>query len=866
MDLRIEAPYMLCLLIPIAVYFGFVWLKNRQTLRKVGLVAFWLRIVAVICLIFALTNPYALLPVDEEQVIFLVDRSASTKNEVDQSEQFIKEAIKNKKEKHAVGIYSFSNGLQTDLNLTKSEIVSPTFTEMKAENETNIEEAIKLIKSIAGSKLPTRVVLLSDGNETRGEALIQAGLLTNSNIEVDVVPLEKTVKNDVIIEQFETPQVAYLGEEQQFVVTIHSDIEQAATILLNENNEEKLKQDVTLQAGTNRFTLNHVSPNTGLLKYEVQVLVNEDALLENNRLTSVTTVQAPPKLLIVHANDSTSAIPTILGEDTIAMNMIAAEKLPTALSSYLQYDAIIFDNVAAHEVGEAKMSIIEQAVKHFGTGFMMVGGQNSFGLGGYYKTPIENVLPVSMDVQGEKELPSLGLMLVIDRSGSMDGNKLLLAKEAAARSIDLLREEDTIGVIAFDDKPWEIVEPTNVIDKEEIKNKVLSISAGGGTEIYTSLKKAYESLSKQDLQRKHIILLTDGQGNSTPDYDKLIDDYTNEGITVSTVAVGQDADSALLESISKKANGRFYNVIDETTIPSILSRETAMMTRTYIVDDPFYPTIYHVEEWNSLFVDGVPEMNAYIASSAKPLATLIAESHEEDPILTSWQYGLGTSIAFASDSSGAWAGDWAKWTNWKPFWQKALAELLPEYHDISYGITSQGNGQYTITDANNEAAFLNVAAVDEKGNELTLQSDVRSASQLNLTVDGNPGLIFLSIQNKKGETQKLGIQLPYSDEYKQLDTNTDLLEQIASTANGKIITDPAQAFRAFDEVGYIQQLFAKWLVFAALLLFFIDITIRRFGLPSLPKKRVVEAPPQEVESEPSSAYGGLLKQLKSDRK
>ena len=865
MDLRIEAPYMLLLFIPIAIYFIFIWIKHHQTFRKVGIVAFWLRVMAISCLLVALTNPYALLPVDEEQVLFLVDRSASTKNDLDQAEQFIQEALKNKEDRHTVGVYSFSNGLQTDLNLTNSDVLSPTFTTMKAENETNIEEAIKLIKSISGTDLPTRVVLLSDGNETRGEALIQAGLLTNSNIEMDVVPLEKSVKNDVIIEQFETPQVAYLGEEQQFVVTVHSDIEQAATIILNENNEQKLSQNVTLQEGSNRFTLNHVSPNSGLLKYDVQVLVNEDALLENNRLTSVTTVQAPPKLLIVHANDGTSAIPSIIGEDMITMNIIAAEQLPTALSSYLQYDAIIFDNVAAHEVGEAKMGIIEQAVKHFGTGFMMVGGQNSFGLGGYYKTPIENVLPVTMDVQGEKELPSLGLMLVIDRSGSMDGDKLLLAKEAAARSIDLLREDDTIGVIAFDDKPWEIVKPTKLTDKEEIKNKVLSIPAGGGTEIFSSLKMAYESLSNQELQRKHIILLTDGQGNSSPDYNKLIDDYADQGITVSTVAVGQDADSALLESISKIANGRFYNVIDETTIPSILSRETAMMTRTYIVDDPFYPTIYNVSEWNSLFVDGVPEMNAYIATSAKPLATLIAESHEEDPVLTSWQYGLGTSIAFASDSSGAWAGDWARWTNWKPFWQKVLSELLPEYHDISYGITSQGNGQYTITDANNEAAFLDVAAIDEKGNELSIQSDVRSASQLNITVDGNPGLIFLSIKNKNGETQKLGIQLPYSDEYKQLNTNTELLAQIASATNGQVLKEPTQVFRAFDEVGYVQQLFAKWLVFAALLLFFIDITIRRFGLPSLPKKRVVDVPQQEVESEPS-AYGGLLKQLKNERK
>ena len=862
MDLRIDAPILLLLFIPVAIYFFYVWKKHRANWKKVAYTVFWLRIVAIACLILALTNPYVLLPVEDEQIIFLVDRSASTKHDVDQAVEFINESLKSKQNNHAVGIYSFSDYVQTEAILSKELQSVPVLSTMKVENQTNIEEAVNLAKSIANTTLPTRIVLLSDGNETKGEALKQANLLKNSKMSIDVVAIEKSAKQDVLIERFETPQVAYEGEQQQFVVTIHSDIEQQATIVLYENNDQKLSDQVTLQQGSNRFTLNHVSAATGLIKYDIQVLVEEDALLENNKLTSVTTIQAAPKLLVVQSERSPSAIPQILGNDTIATTLLNSDDLPTTLSSYLPYQAIIFDNVPAHEVGEAKMAVIEQAVKHFGTGFMMVGGEQSFGLGGYYKTPIENVLQVVMDVQGEKEMPSLGLVLVIDRSGSMDGNKMTLAKEAAARSIDLLRDDDTLGVIAFDDRPWEVVKTAVLADKEDAKEKVLSIPVGGGTEIYNPLKQAYESLDKLTLQRKHVILLTDGYGNMNANYSELATEYADKGITLSTVAIGQDSDRALLESLSIAGLGRFYDVVDETTIPSILSRETSMMTRTYIVDEPFYPTIYNVEEWNPLFVDGVAEMNAYIASTAKPLATVIAESNEEDPVLTSWQYGLGTSIAFASDSRGAWAGDWARWANWKPFWQKAIAELLPEYHDVSYGVTSQGNGQYTITDVTNEAAFLEVVAVDETGKELNVQSDVRSASQLSLTVDGDPGLIFLSVKNKDGEVQKIGVQLPYSDEYKLVDTNTQMLEQLANTANGKRLTSPEEVFRPFDTKGFVQQLFAQWLVFIAMILFFIDITLRRFGFPTYVKKRNQVAEEAPVSD---SAYGSLVKQLKKER-
>ena len=861
MDLRIEYPIFLLLFIPVIAYFMFVWKKHRHGWKKLQLTVFGLRIATVTALLLASTNPYMLLPIEEEQVLFLVDRSASTGENEEASLEFIKEALKSKEAHQQVGLYSFAESLQTEAILSDRFETMPVLSEMSKVDQTNIEEALKLAGSIADEKKPARFVLLTDGNETRGDAMLQANLMQNSKFSIDVVPLAKTVKQDVVIESFETPQVAFEGEQQQFIVTIHSDIDQQGTLVLYENGQSIIQQEITMQTGSNRYVFRHFSSGTGLLKYEAQVLVDSDALLENNKLTSVTTVQAAPKLLIVQSEKKPSAIPNIIGQDTIHTTIINSTELPTMLSSYLPYQAIIFDNVPAHEVGEAKMTVIEQAVKHFGTGFMMVGGEQSYGLGGYYKTPVENLLPVVMDVQGEKEMPSLGLVLVIDRSGSMMGSKMLLAKEAAARSIELLRDDDTLGVIAFDDRPWQIIETQQLKDKEKAKEDVLSIPAGGGTEIYAPLQMAYESLKSKELQRKHIILLTDGYGSTSPDYGDLVENGLANGITLSTVGIGQDSDRRLLEELSEIGSGRFYDVVDETTVPAILSRETSMMTRTYIVDNPFYPTVYNADQWSGLFTDGIPEMNAYIATTAKPLATVVAESDEEDPILTTWQYGLGTTIAFASDASGAWAGGWASWPNWKKFWQTAITELLPDYHEVAYSVTSNGNGRYTITDVANEAAFLDVVAVNEDGQQLQVQADVRSASQLNIAVEGDPGLVFLSITNKDGDVQKVGVQLPYSDEYKNIATDEEWLKQLAETSGGQLLTEPHEAFRAFDSKGFDQKQIAAWLLFVALLLFFTDITLRRFGFP----QRRIKQPENEVQVEVQSNVGSIVEQLKRDR-
>lgn len=862
MDLRIDMPLALLLLLPLFIYFGWTYRRERQRLKKSHIVVLCIRIVAICCLVFALAGPYILLPVKEEQVLFLVDRSTSMNGTDDKMVNFIAESLQSKKDEQLAGIYSFSSTLQTEAILSKTLKEVPKFTTIKATDQTNIEQSLQLASGIVDPKKATRLVLLTDGNETKGDTLEFASKFKGSNISVDVVPFSQPVTKDVSMKSFVTPQVAYVGEQQQLVAEINATVAEQGELLLYENDKLIHREAVELAEGSNIFTYKHSATAEGLVKYEALVQVEQDAIFENNKLTSVTMVQSEPHLLIVNGYNTASPIAAALGKQSISYDVVNANSLPNELSSYLQYNAIIFDNVPGHLVGEAKMNVIEQAVKNFGVGFTMVGGENSFGLGGYFKTPIETLLPVEMEIKGKEQLPSLGLVIVLDRSGSMSGAKLELAKEAAARSVELLRDEDTLGFIAFDDRPWEIIEAGPLSNNEEAVDTILSVTPGGGTEIYGSLAKAYENLADLKLQRKHIILLTDGQ-SQPGNYEDLIAQGKENGITLSTVAIGQDADANLLEALSEMGSGRFYDVVDEQMIPSILSRETAMISRTYIEDNPFYPTIFNTAGWNTLFTNGVPKMNAYIGTTAKQGATVIAESEKEDPVLAEWQYGLGKTFAFTSDSTGKWTGDWARWQNWGIFWQTLISKMLPSYNDVAYDVRLESDGSFVITDPTNEAAFLDIVAVNEAGEELETQLETISASQVRAVVQAEPGLIFFRIADKQQAIYQAGLSVPYSAEYELRPVNDKLVKELTKRTGGSVLKEPSEVFREFTKQGAERQNIATWLLLAGMLLFFIDITIRRFGWNFLTRPKKKEQPLEEkaIQAEDTNV-AQLLKGMK----
>ena len=830
MDIRIEEPLWLLLLVPIALYMAYTWKSSNMRFASKRTILYALRSLVILCIVFALTIPYVMLPDDEEQIVFVVDRSVSAEEVGQVAEQWIADSLKARKENQSVGIYSFAGTFRTDISITDADLSVPKLEVMESKGATNIANAIDLSAAVAKADLATRIILLTDGLETEGSVEELLPKYENGHVQIDTVVLKRSNNADASVSLFESPRTAYEGERQLLRVEVDSSTRTEGQLLIYLNDEEIISEPVALDEGSNLFTFHHEARGTGLLKYEAKLIVPDDGLLENNRMLSVTMLEQSPKVLVVQTERSPSVIPSLLDRNAMEVDVTDAEMLPETLSGYLGYSAIIFDNVPGHLVGEHKMTVIEQAVKSFGTGFMMVGGDESYGLGGYFKSPIERLLPVEMEVKGKEQLPSLGLVITMDRSGSMSGSKIVIAREAAARAVELLRDDDTFGFTAFDHEIWEVIPVGPLRDKQEAMEQILSIPAGGGTDIFPSVAKGYEDLADLKLQRKHIILLTDGQSSMPSDYEDIIEEGKTSNVTLSTVAIGTDADSVLLEELADLGGGRFYNAVDESTIPAILTRETSMLTRTYIEDDPFYVTLSNVPEWTSIFQEGVPQMNAYIATTPKGTATIVAESPKEDPVIAEWMYGLGRTIAFTSDSTGKWSGDLARWEGYRDFWNTSVARMLPSYEDVPYLINHERGGTYTITDSSRKSAFLEIAVVDEQGREVPFQSEPLAPGKVRVTLESDPGLVFFSVSDDKGGLFEAGVSVPYSLEYKPMEPNITLMEKIAERTGGEQLEDPEQAFRPHPFKSGDRKPIADWLVLTAMILFFIDITLRRFGM------------------------------------
>ncbi|RIW37385.1 VWA domain-containing protein [Bacillus salacetis] len=838
MEFQLDQPLWL-LLLPAAAAGLFMYWKSRTSIphfEKRLILA--LRSAIILLLVFALSGIQILFPVKGVSTIFVADLSDSMDNQKDSIRDSLNSALKQMDIEDRFGVVSTGQSSVVERPLTKKTEAEVQFRSELETFSTDLSSGLRLGGSLIPSYNNGRVVLLSDGNENTGDAVKQAAYLKQQGLTVDVFPVDPVYGEDVSIGSFEIPDTQFIGEMAKLEVEVESNVETESRIRVFENEKPVVDSKVKIEPGKNRFTFQHKAASEGFRQYRAEVITETDTVVENNEAFAFTNVKGDPKVLIVeNTKGEGKNLTDSLTAAGLSAEVTQPELLPTSLSSYVQYQSIVFVNVPATKVSQQQMELIHSAVKDFGTGFVMAGGDNGFGLGGYFKTPIEKLLPVDMELKGKKELPSLGMVIVLDRSGSMAGYKIELAKEAAIRSAELLREKDTLGFIAFDDRPWQLVETQPIKDKAKVVEQINGLTAGGGTNIFPSLELAYEQLTPLELQRKHIILLTDGQSATSPDYLSTIEEGKANNITLSTVAIGDGSDRVLLEQLAEEGGGRFYDVIDSSTIPSILSRETVLTTRTYIEDDPFYPAVVQGSPFASLFQGGIPQMNAYVASSLKGRAESILVSGKEDPILARWQYGLGRTAAWTSDIPGEWAGEWPKWEGWPDMWNQLITWSFPSYQDTSFEVsqTREGNDmKVSITQPDYQAKPLEAILVNNKGGEVTSSFKTTGPGQYELTFTAHPGNYLLQLTEETGTDGagvfKTGLSVPYSSEYKLLGLNQSTLERIAAAGGGEVLKSTEDLYKDDLPPSVTRTSISQWLLLAAFFLLFLEIALRRFGL------------------------------------
>ncbi len=853
MGLSFERPYLL-LLIPILL--GLVlllakWLKRLNKSKKTWIVA--LRCAVLTLLVLALSGMSLTWKLNNVTTLFLIDASDSTHSSKSDMEEFIKKAYKLKGPKDKLGVVSFGDNAQVESFISDETNFAGIEGKING-NYTNIENALATALSLFPDNSNKRVVLISDGEENSGNAGRIALSLQEQGIDFKYHKVEKSAGEEALVEKIEVPERLALGEEFNLVVTINSTTVQKAKLSLVSERTKLSEQTVQLQKGLNKFVFRDKAVTGGFKSYNVLIEPEKDSQPKNNEASCYTNIVAKPRILVIEDNEGESEeLVKMLKASSADYTVVNARAAPGNIQDMNIYKSIITCNVQIDSLNEGFRNSIESYVKDFGGGFIATGGDNSFALGGYSKTPLEKVLPVYMDMRGKKEAPKMAMLLIIDKSGSMSEgvagiSKVDMAKEGAIRSLDSLRVgKDEIGVLSLDGAYSWVVKRQVINDPGAIEEDIGSIRADGGTSIIPSLEAAYNSLKESDAKIKHIILLTDGLAERTG-YDTLLSNINKENITVSTVAVGQDSDKQLLSMISNTCNGRFYITDAYTNIPSIFTKETFMAARTYLNNREFTPVInYEHSVLKGAADGGLPPLLGYVGASQKETARVVLKSDEDDPILTVWQYGLGKAVAWNSDVSGKWNANYIPWNKNLKLWQNIINFTVENYdnENASIEITQQGSkATVSLKNKNIENELNSVATVvSPSGESFETRLNPVAPGQYSGTFDIKEDGVYMvsGKQELNGElvnAVKQGYAVQYSPEYKI--NNSDNLEKLVAGVGGKVITQPGEVYTGDLEYKRGQRELTSYLISIFLILFMLDIALRRLSLNKNKLQQVLE--------------------------
>ncbi|MBK1811801.1 VWA domain-containing protein [Clostridium sp. YIM B02505] len=837
-------PYLLLfipILIGIIIFLSKYAVRINKSKRKWAVI---LRSIVITLIMLSICGTSFYWKLNNNTTIFLIDNSDSVNADKVSFETFVKDAVKEKSSKDQIGVLSFGGNTQVESFISKESNFSRIDGNVD-KNYTDIESALASAIALFPSNSNKRIVLLSDGDENQGDLNKIMPSIKQQGIELEYYKKEKDKSEEIAVQSISVPEKLVLDEEFNLSVNIQSTTDTNAKLSLFNGREKVGEQSVHLTKGINKYVFRDKATTGGFKGYKVTVEADKDKELKNNEASAFTMITSKPKILIIDGGENEAGeLTKMLTASSLDFTVVNAKSAPRSLQEMTTYKSIITCNVSADDLNEGFMNSLESYVKDFGGGFIATGGDNSFALGGYSKTSLEKVLPVYMDMRGKKEIPKMAMMLIIDKSGSMtEGlagvSKVDMAKEAAIRSLDSLRTgKDEIGVLTFDGEYSWAVKRGVINDSKKIEDDIGSIRAGGGTSILPALEAGYKSLKESDAKIKHIILLTDGQAERTG-YDNLLKDINKDNITVSTVAVGRDADKNLLKGIADFCGGRSYVTDEYTNIPRIFSKETFMAARMYLNNREFTPKISTEHSIISGVADGgLPSLLGYIGSSQKETARMILKSDEDDPILTVWQYGLGKAVAWNSDISGKWSANYIGWGKNLKLWQNIINFSIENYNDedVSMEVSNDGNGaKVVLKDKKNQGEVDTTATIVNPQGE---SKDIKLYPTAPGEYTGNfqtkeDGVYMISAkQSKSGETLSSvnsGYARQYSPEYK-IREEGNKTDKIITENGGKIIKTSEEVFSTEIIKKKGQRDLSVFLLALALIILMFDIALRRLNL------------------------------------
>lgn len=850
----------LLLLLPVVVWLarkGGSGAVLRKSARRLSVA---IRLLIVTLIVLSIANLQLVTTSDRLSTVFLMDVSDSVGTDGKTQElDFTRKALQTMTASQQAGVVVFGQEALVE-KLVGQDKTLGNIESTPTTSYTDLAEAVRLGTALLPGDSQRRLVLMSDGNQNVDEVRNAAKIAAANGVQIDVVPLNRSGGPEVSIGNLQVPSNLRQGEEFALKVAVDSNYAGSARLLILQDGQVISDKPVDLKEGSNLFTQQLVAKSKGFANYSAKIVADKDTLDQNNEANAYSLVKGGPRALLVEGHSDqheASNLQAALTQSGIDATIISPDKFPS-LSDLTQYDTVLLVNVPANTLSSTNMSVLQAYVKDLGKGMIMVGGEESFGLGGYFRTPVEDMLPVELQLPSKLQTPSVAMVMVIDRSGSMADAyngpgagasgiaKIELAKDAAYLAATQLSNTDQVGVVVFDTQSqWQVPlgpmgNPSNLV------SPIGRIAPGGGTNIYSGLAPAIEALKTSNAKNKHVILLTDGQDSEGIDYHGLYQQAQQYGITISTVGLGEDVNSSLLNEMATQGGGRYTFVDDPTNLPKIFAKEAHLAARSYIVEDNFTPA---VADPSPILqgITGTPQLKGYVATIAKGTATQALVTDRNEPLLATWQYGLGRVAAWTSDAKGRWATNWLGWKDFPKFWSQMVRWTVAENEAGGLQVQTKtvGNRIYVTADAISPSSqYLN--GLDVKAKVVASSLDSQEDVTLTQTAPGhyegyftpkNTGSYIVNVQGEGSSgggnsqdinlTQTIGAVAQYSPEYKQLGSNEALLKDIASLTGGRVLSSPAEAFRNDLRNTTHQQELWPWLMLLAILLFPFDIAARR---------------------------------------
>jgi Ca-activated chloride channel homolog len=576
----------------------------------------------------------------------------------------------------------------------------------------------------------------------------------------------------------------------------------------------------------------------------VQVDAPGDPLPQNNHATSFASVRGQPRILIASADpEQDRQLAAALKTPTLDVNLVSAREFPGTLAEMQSYDAIFISNLAAGDLGTDRQKMLESAVRDFGVGLVCVGGDQTYAAGGYRGTPLESTLPVNMELDSKKVLPSGAVVLIMHGMEFNNGNQV--ARDCAQGVLAALGPTDEMGVALWDGAERWLFELQKVGNKQKLANEIAGMNQGDMGSFQGPLELAFGALKKSTANLKHVIVFSDGDPG--PPSVELMQSMVKERITVSSVMISGHVGPETMTWMADQGKGRFYQVTSPSDLPQIFIKETAVILKSAIYEEPFKPQMRSSSEVVRGFGPGeFPSLLGYVATTPKPRAETPLWTDKGDPLLAHWQYGLGRSVAFTSDAKARWSKLWLNWDKYRQFWsqigQWSMRKL--ENADLTPEVSmDKGEGLLNVEALDrqgNYRNFLNLNAIvtSPKGDPVRVRLEQTGPGHYEARFPtkevGNYMLNLLDIKDGQVRaSQVVGASVNYSPEFNATEPNLNLLRRIAESGGGKLLEHSPSSVNPFlhdRQKTFQPHDLWEWLLKFAIVLFTVDVGVRRIQI------------------------------------